>query len=121
MTAKAAKSIFRVWQNRCHSAVSNCAASEAPARFEIKRTFRQDDPPTELQLQRDKAESERSGERLPLAARRVSAANQFAGGISKGPPTERRASTAWEGQRPRLTHFATTAARNRFQTRLQGI
>jgi hypothetical protein len=26
-----------------------------------------------------------------------------------------------EGQRPRLTHFSSTAVRNRFQTQLQGI
>ena len=93
--ARTPKSISEAWRSPCPSAVSNCAASEAPARFDFKRTFRQDDPPTELQLRRDKAESERSGERLPLAARRVSAANQFAGGISKGPPIKRRASTAW--------------------------
>jgi hypothetical protein len=41
--------------------------------------FRQEDPPTKKQLRRDEAESERSGERLLQAARRVSAANQFAG------------------------------------------
>jgi hypothetical protein len=43
------------------------------------RFFRQEDPPTKRQLRRDEAESERSGERLPLAARMVSKANQFEG------------------------------------------
>ena len=39
--------------------------------------FKQEDPPTKKQLRRDEAESERSGERLLWAARRVSVANQL--------------------------------------------
>ena len=48
-------------------------------------------------------ESERSGERLPLAARRVRAANQFAG--YTGGLWEWIGYDGLEGQRPRLTHF----------------
>ena len=65
--------------------------------------FKQEDPPTKKQLRRDEAESERSGERLPLAARRVSAANQFAG--YTGGLWEWIGYDGLEGQRPRLTHF----------------
>ena len=65
--------------------------------------FRQEDPPTKKQLRRDEAESERSGERLLLAARRVSAANQFAG--YTGGLWEWIGYDGLEGQRPRLTHF----------------
>ena len=65
--------------------------------------FKQEDPPTKRQLRRDEAESERSGERLPLAARRVSAANQFAG--YTGGLWEWIGYDGLEGQRPRLTHF----------------
>ena len=78
--------------------------------------FRQEDPPTKKQLRRDEAESERSGERLLQAARRVSAANQFAG--LTGGLWELLGYDGLEGQRPRLTHFSTTAVRNRFQTQL---
>jgi len=65
--------------------------------------FKQEDSPTKKQLRRDEAESERSGERLPLAARRVSAANQFVG--YTGGLWEWIGYDGLEGQRPRLTHF----------------
>jgi hypothetical protein len=70
--------------------------------------FRQEDPPTKKQLRRDEAESERSGERLLQAARRVSAANQFAG--YTGGLGEWIGYDGLEGQRPRLTHFSATGS-----------
>ena len=54
------------------------------------------------------AESERSGERLLQAARRVSAANQFTGGLGEWPGYEDGRLVPLEGQRPRLTHFSAT-------------
>jgi hypothetical protein len=89
-----------------------------------KLIFRQEDPPTKKQLRRDEAESERSGERLLQAARRVSAANQYAGltgGLWKW--------IGYEDGRRRLGGSASSPdpffghgqRGNRFQTQLQGI
>jgi hypothetical protein len=65
-------------------------------------------------------ESEQSGERLLQAARRVSAANQFAGftGGLWNDPAIKTGVDGLEDQRPRLTHFSAMAARNRFPAAL---
>ena len=64
--------------------------------------------------------SERSGERLLKAARRVSAANQFAG--YTGGLGEWLGYDGLEGQRPRLTHFSTTSgAEIAFRHNFKGI
>jgi len=48
----------------------------------------------------------------------VSAANQFTGGLWEWLGYEDERLVPLEGQRPRLTHFSSTATRNRFQTAL---
>jgi hypothetical protein len=45
----------------------------------------------------------------------------FTGGLGEWLGYEDGRLVPLEGQRPRLTHFSTTAVRNRFQTQLQGI
>jgi len=44
----------------------------------------------------------------------------FAGGLGEWLGYEDEQLVSLEGQRPRLTHFSTTAVWNRFQTQLQG-